>query len=69
MSHFPLDQSFLCVDCRCVGDHSGRCACCQSRSLLNLSAILNRVPEPDDIEVELTILAYERSEMLGKQAR
>lgn len=39
--HFPLDQAYLCVDCKQVGNNSRVCPACASESLMGLAAVLD----------------------------
>jgi len=57
----PLASAVLCVNCSCISTSKGACVDCGSHSLLNLSAVLDRSGDWDEvIEVDKYLFSLER---------
>lgn len=53
----PLEQAVLCMDCSCISNTNRECPACSSRALLNLSAVLNRPSEMEEVAYRLESVA------------
>ena len=42
LQHFALQSAYLCPDCNTIGNCANQCPACASRTLMGLSAILDR---------------------------
>ena len=45
LTTIPLSSAYLCVNCNSVGPSAIECPDCKSKSLLSLSAVLDRKPK------------------------
>ncbi len=68
MARIALNCAYLCEDCRQIGENSGACEGCGSRSLLNLARVLERPARPETgeltrgrIELEHSLRGIERA--------
>jgi hypothetical protein len=60
LQHFPLKFAYLCPDCNSIGNCATQCPACASKSLMGLSAILDR--EEHAGMASLTFMSMSNSE-------